>query len=666
LTPRSVSSKLRIILRCFPEKKYSYITTLEEQTMADPYEFTEQLPKSDSVRARQGIVGQEWEHIFQAIGHPSLILQPDHTIIACNKAVESITGKSAEQLIGKKCWDIFHAKGTPPGNCPMEKLLKSGRFETYEMEMEAIGKSFLVSCTPIFREPGVLDKIIHIATDITELKRTKEKLQESRSAFQTLFESGAEGILVATVKERKFKYANPVICRMLGYTQDELTKMSIDKIHPPESLEYVTEQFNLQASGKSNFAADIPCLRKDGTVFYAYITGTKTTIDGEECHIGFFTDVTELRQTQEMLRKEGNRAQKYLDIAAVMFVVIDAKGTITLINKKGCEILGGDETRIVGKNWFESFIPERIRDKVREVFEQLMAGKIEPVEYFENPILRHDGQERIIAWHNQILTDNAGNITGTVSSGEDITERKLAEKQLLYYQGRLKALVAELSLAEERERMRIAMGLHDDVAQKIVMSKFRLQVLKESLPNSNMKKSLDKECILMDDILDDIRSLTFELSDIPLKEISFESALKSWLKSEIQEKAGLKCEFSPGSDKPELDEDIKVILFKAVRELLTNIVKHARARTVRVGITTCDAKIAITVQDDGVGFDVGKLGLPSGDKGGFGLFNIRERLEYIGGQFEIESSPGKGTRIVIKSPTQLKAKTATDVPEKAF
>jgi PAS domain S-box-containing protein len=634
--------------------------------MADPYESTGQLPKSDGVGTRQGVAGQEWEHIFQAIGHPSFILEPDHTIIACNKAVEALTGKSAKELIGKKCHEIFHAKGTPPGNCPMEKLLKSGRFETYEMEMEALGKSFLVSCTPVFGESGVLDKIIHIATDITEQKRTKEQFQESRSAFRTLFESGAEGILVVTVKERKFRYANPAICRMLGYTQDELTKMSVDEIHPPESLGYVIEQFNWQTMGKSNLALDIPCLRKGGTIFYAHITGTNATIDGEECHIGFFTDVTDLRQTQEMLRKEGDRAQKYLDIAAVMFVVIDAKGTITLINKKGCEILGGDETRILGKNWFDSFIPERMRDDVKAVFEQLMAGKMKPVEYFENPILRHDGQERIIAWHNQILTNDAGNITGTVSSGEDITERKLAEKKLLYYQGRLKTLAAELSLAEERERRRIAIGLHDDVAQKMVMSKFRLQALKDSLPNGKMKTTLDKECFILDDILDDIRSLTFELSDILLKEIGFEPALKSWLKSEIQEKAGLKCEFSSGGDKTKLDEDIKAILFNAVRELLTNIVKHARAKKVKVGITGSDAAVTITVQDDGVGFDVSKLGLPSGDKGGFGLFNIRERLEYTGGQFEIESSPGKGTRIVIKSPTQLKTKAATDIPEKAF
>jgi PAS domain S-box-containing protein len=509
--------------------------------MANPYESTGQLPKSDSVGSWQGVAGQEWEYVFQAIGHPSFILKPDHTIIACNKAAESLTGKSAKELIGKKCWNILHVKNAPPENCPMEKLLKSGLFETYEMEMEALGKSFLVSCTPVFSESGVLDKIIHIATDITEQKRTKE-----------------------------------------------------------------------------------------------------------------------------MLRKEGERAQKYLDIAAVMFLVLDAKGTITLINKRGCEILGGDETRILGKNWFESFVPERMRDKIQGVFEQLMAGKIEPVEYFENPVLRCDARERIIAWHNQILTDDAGNITGTVSSGEDITERKLAEKQLLYYQGRLKALVAEMSLAEERERMRIATGLHDDIAQKIVMSKFRLQSLKESLSDSNMKRTLDRECILMGDILDDIRSLTFELSDIPLKEISFESALKSWLKTEIQEKAGLKCEFSLGIDKTHLDEDIKVILFKAVRELLINIIKHARAKTVRVGITSHDAKIEVTVQDDGVGFDVGKLGLPSGDKGGFGLFSIRERLEYIGGHFEIESSPEKGTRIVIESPTALKTKTATNNPEKAF
>jgi len=143
------------------------------------------------------------------------------------------------------------------------------------------------------------------------------------------------------------------------------------------------------------------------------------------------TETKEMRkQAEEKLRREKDWAQKYLDVARVMTVVIDADKKVSLINRKGCEILGFQEKDIIGKNWFDNFIPERMRDEVGGVFGKLMAGKIEPVEYFENPVLTKTGEERIIAWHNTVLTDDTGTISGALNSGEDITERKRAEEAL--------------------------------------------------------------------------------------------------------------------------------------------------------------------------------------------------------------------------------------------
>jgi PAS domain S-box-containing protein len=110
-------------------------------------------------------------------------------------------------------------------------------------------------------------------------------------------------------------------------------------------------------------------------------------------------------------------------------LVIASDQTVSLINRKGCEVLGCDEKEIVGKNWFDTFIPERIRNEVKAVFDALMAGKIETVEYFENPVLTKSGEERMIAWHNSVFRDEQGNILATLSSGEDITERKRIEEE---------------------------------------------------------------------------------------------------------------------------------------------------------------------------------------------------------------------------------------------
>ncbi len=122
--------------------------------------------------------------------------------------------------------------------------------------------------------------------------------------------------------------------------------------------------------------------------------------------------------------------QTFLDIAGVMFLALDKKGNITLINQKGCDILESTQKKIVGKNWFDHFIPKGIVRNVKSVFRQIMDGEIEPVEYYENPVLTVNGQEKIVAWHNTILKDRSGNIVGTLSSGEDITERKRAEDEV--------------------------------------------------------------------------------------------------------------------------------------------------------------------------------------------------------------------------------------------
>jgi PAS domain S-box-containing protein len=131
----------------------------------------------------------------------------------------------------------------------------------------------------------------------------------------------------------------------------------------------------------------------------------------------------------EALEKENYRKQKYLDIAGVILAVINTDYNVTFINKKGSEVLGKKVEEIVGKNWFDNFVPERDRDRVKAYFAELTAGNVDLGKCFENPVLMKNGGERIIAWHNPVLKDD-DNIIGTLSYGEDVTERRLAEISL--------------------------------------------------------------------------------------------------------------------------------------------------------------------------------------------------------------------------------------------
>ncbi|MBI2460051.1 MAG: PAS domain S-box protein [Candidatus Rokubacteria bacterium] len=124
---------------------------------------------------------------------------------------------------------------------------------------------------------------------------------------------------------------------------------------------------------------------------------------------------------------ESPTAQACLDLAGVILVAIDREQRVTLINQKGCEVLGCAKEEILGANWFDRFIPERFREETRSVFRRLMGGRVEVAEYFENPVLTARGEERVIAWRNTVIRDARGRIAGTLSSGDDVTERRSAE-----------------------------------------------------------------------------------------------------------------------------------------------------------------------------------------------------------------------------------------------
>jgi formate hydrogenlyase transcriptional activator len=168
----------------------------------------------------------------------------------------------------------------------------------------------------------------------------------------------------------------------------------------------------------------------DGSKFVVEVTLNRIDVGAKKLLLAIIRDFTERRQAEESLRLEKERAQGYFDIAGSIMIVLDSSGKITLLNKKGCEILGCSSEEVLGKDWFKTFLPAHLRDEVFGVFKQLITGDIKPVEYYENPVINSSGQERIIAWHNSFLKDGQGNITGILSSGEDITERKRAEKAL--------------------------------------------------------------------------------------------------------------------------------------------------------------------------------------------------------------------------------------------
>jgi signal transduction histidine kinase len=211
----------------------------------------------------------------------------------------------------------------------------------------------------------------------------------------------------------------------------------------------------------------------------------------------------------------------------------------------------------------------------------------------------------------------------------------------------LKSLTSQLSLAEEKERRRIAIELHDRTNETLVSSIIRLAALAKSVTDPVLVSSLNEICQLLRQLTQETRLLMFELYPPSLYYLGLEAALKE-LTERMMEKYGVKANFVDDARYKPADTDVKILLFQAVRELLTNVVKHAQAHAVNVSISGSGGNIRIDVQDDGVGFDNAVIS-DGRQASGFGLYNLSERLRHIGGYLEAESGSW-GTRITLIVP----------------
>jgi two-component system NtrC family sensor kinase len=279
--------------------------------------------------------------------------------------------------------------------------------------------------------------------DITDRKRAEEALQESEELFRSLFEYAPIGMAITDLDGRYLR-VNQAHCDALGYTEEEMLTRKFVDITPSEDVSdnLVLREKALQGE-ISQFQMEKRFISKPGKIVDTLLqVSLIRDAQGEPLYfIGQIVDITDRKRAEEALREERDRAQKYLDVAGVMLVALNDQGQITLMNRRGLEILEYDEGELLGADWFDTCLPTRNKEEVKSVFGTLMAGDVEPVKEFENPILTKTGEERVIAWQNTLLADEAGRIVGTLSSGQDITDRKRAEEALRRSEATLQSIL---------------------------------------------------------------------------------------------------------------------------------------------------------------------------------------------------------------------------------
>jgi signal transduction histidine kinase len=220
------------------------------------------------------------------------------------------------------------------------------------------------------------------------------------------------------------------------------------------------------------------------------------------------------------------------------------------------------------------------------------------------------------------------------------------------YNERLKALALQLTLTEEKERRNIASDLHDNIGHSLALARMQLDAVRRAASPTERAVLINDTSNILLAAVQETKSLIFELSSPLMNEMGLSAAISDWLEDYLERRYGLETHLIDKNGEITLDGDLRALLFRNVRELFTNIIKHANAKKVEVRLEHTSDVYRISISDDGIGFDNDQVSRDVKTKQGFGLFSIRERMADLGGSLEIRSQPGNGTTIIMSVPFQ--------------
>ncbi len=360
----------------------------------------------------------------------------------------------------------------------------------------------------------------------------------------------------------------------------------------------------------------------------------------------FNTMVVARKQAEEVLKESERKYRLLVENISDVLYTLDAQGRFTFISPAVERISHYKANEFIGRN-FVSFVYPGDLPGVQAVFEKALSGRAETNEF---SVLDKDGRVLSVRASIRRLLGDRGTISGFSGVFTDITERRELEKKIRAYEQELLSATSELlsmeSRIEERERYLIAADLHDFVGQNLVTLLFKLAAMRKALSSPEFLKSLEEIRELIGQTVQYTRSLTVELSPPVLGEIGLEAAIET-LAEGITKNFGIAISVHDDGQSKQSYGDTRYLLFRIVREVLMNVVKHARASNVKICLAGNSGFIYISVEDNGIGFDTATV---AGDIRGFGLFTSRDRLTRMGGYCDIESRPGCGTRIILSAP----------------
>lgn len=607
------------------------------------------------------------EKVVDTVREGLLVLRSDLTVEFANRSFFELFKVVPAETLGSLVYDLGNGQwDIPELRLLLEEILpEQNVFNDYRVEhtFDDIGRRvMLLNARRIDHVPLILLAI----EDITERERYEEEVRQNERRLQKIVDIGTVGILffdnTGTIVD-----ANDTFLQQVGFSREDVVERRLNwrRLTPPEWVEASEAQLKvLDETGRIGPYVK-QYYRSDGSRYWFLFAGARLD-DGTI--VEYCIDLSEQKAAEEALRERErelaalaetleervdqrtNELTNARDLFAQLFhsnplpVLITrlSDGLVFDANDAYLEYFDMARGDVVGRTGLElqMWLPE---EGQANLYEQLREkGSVRNV---ERRTAHPSGEPHTALMSIDVV--NYGGVEAAISSFVDITERKRMEEQV-------RQLASQLTLAENAERARIALILHDDLQQQLYSIQIQLALLRDRATDVQF---LGEAAAMEDGVklaLLTARRLAVDLSPPVLDGEGLTEAI-GWLAGQMKEQYGLEVTVDAKESFLVRDLDRRVLLFQTVRELLFNAVKHARVSEANVSLRRIDGAYAITVSDAGVGFDPQAVLDPVANPGARGLRQVMERLRLVGGRIEVDSSPGEGTRVTIIDPIAARA-----------
>ena len=621
---------------------------------------------------------ERYRAIVNAFDGLIYICTHDYKVSYMNENLIKRTGRNA---LGERCYKVLHERDSVCPWCVNDRV-KNGETVRWEVKSPKDGRWSYVVNTPILNADGSVSKQSMIL-DITDRKRMELELFESEQRFRTFWEKSPIAIWeedFSVVRARfdhliglgitdigayldahpeevydllslvKIVDVNQRSLDLLGAaSKDELVR-ELPRYFNEASFEIFKGEMVSLAQGKTSFECEIPIISRSGDVLQLALS--LVVLPGHEHNLDrvlvSFIDITEKKNIATSLWKSERDFRWIFEQAVVGIAVVSLDLQILKVNRILCELLGYSEDDLK-KMTVEEITHTDDREMTWKNIKNTVTENLPGID-FEKRYITKDGSTKWVHVHTSLLRDERGvpiNFMGIVL---DISSRKQAEYSMKEYQDQLNSLANELTLAEERERRKLASGLHDQVIQNLAMGKIILSEKLGMETSEECRSVHEKLWKILDSTIRDSRKLIFDLSPPLLYDLGLGAAVDE-LGSRMGQEYGFSFEIEEKGDCSVLEEALTVSLYQMIRELLLNVVKHAKAIQVAISIVCSVGAVNIVVKDNGIGIEPSKVPGLFRTRDSFGLFSIHQRINSLGGSITIKTSITAGTSVTLNAPS---------------